>query len=541
MSRSAAVPPSNAIRNRLSQRLVKLTDRTARRGDAVVSVERETLDDPIRRLVRGGMLNLAGAAVFGVGSFAFFVIAARSLPADQAGALLEAIAVFIMLIWIGSLGTPVGFVRALPRARTFQRVAELAPTALVALVPVAVCSTLLGLGVFFAAPELAPLIARRSAPETMTTSLRVVGLLAPFGAVLTAVLGATQGLGTMVPANVIDNLAQPVARLLLVLGVAAGVTNNVYVPLTWTLPAVAGALLALVWLRALIRRLAAERGGVPARPAWNIAREFWSFTSLRGLATVLQMTLIWLDVLLVGALASASDAGTYALASRYLIAGSLINTALINILSPELSTAFAQNRLADVKRLYAKATLWVMAASLPLYLLMAIYASLLVDVFGPSYEPGAHALLVLSLAMCITVTVGPVLTVLLMGGKNLWNLVDISLALVINIVGNILLVPRYGITGAAIAFAASILFFNFVPLGQIFLLWRVHPIDRSYPVLLGLCIFCFGLLPLALRLSLGATPGAFVASIAVGALLYAVGLRFLRPLVDLGSRSIAST
>jgi O-antigen/teichoic acid export membrane protein len=511
-----------------------MADRPVQTHEPLLGAQTGVLDEPVRRLVRGGVLNLLGAVTFGIGSFLFFVAVARSLPADKAGALFEAIALFILLIWIGNLGTPIGLARRLPHARTLRRFPELRPTVLIAIIPVAAFSTLLGGAVFLAAPELAPLIARRADPETATTYIRVISLLVPFGATLTTVLGATQALGTMVPTNAIENLLQPVARLLLAAGIALGATGSLYVPLAWTLPAVAGLVVGLPWLGALVRRSETGVAETGARSVRTIAREFWVFTSVRAFGTIIQMALIWLDVLLVGALASAREAGVYAVATRYVIAGTLINTALLNVFAPEVSASFARRNIREVKHLYQKATLWVMAASLPLYFLMAIYAPLLVKIFGPAFESGQHALIVLSLAMCLSMMVGPVMAVLLMGGRSAWNIVDVTTALVLNIGANVVLVPRFGITGAAVAYGASILVFNALPLAQVFHWWRLHPFDRGHALLLGLCLACFGGLAVALRIWIGPTLTGFVAALSIGAVSYVAALWLLRSIIDLG-------
>ena len=86
-------------------------------------------------------------------------------------------------------------------------------------------------------------------------------------------------------------------------------------------------------------------------------------------------------------------------------------------------------------------------------------------------------LAILSLAMLLASATGPVDWVLLMGGKSGWNLLNTALALAVNIALNLVLIPRIGITGAAIAWAASIIVNSVVPLLEAWLLLGMHPFN----------------------------------------------------------------
>jgi O-antigen/teichoic acid export membrane protein len=509
-----------------------VTEESGVRESAVLAAG--TVDATVIRLFRGGLLNLVGAVTFGTGTFIFFVAAARALPPSETGGLFEVIAFFVMITDLANLGTPVGLVRTLSHARALARLPELRPTVYLALLPVATVAMLLGAGVFIAAPDLATLIARQADSHTVATYLRVIAVFVPFGAVLSAILAATQALGTMVPTNLVENFLQPLLRLVLLSGIALGISTAFYPPLTWTLPTAVGLLVAASLLRSLLGQAeVATDHCEPPRPLRVIAGEFWRFTGFRSLGNLVQVALIWFDIVLVGAVASARDAGIYAAASRYLVAGTLVNTAVINVLSPELSAAFARGQISEATELYRRSTRWLMAITLPVYLLMAVFAPVLMSIFGAGFRSGAHALEILALAMSVSMATGPIMAVLLMGGRSIWNMTDLTAALAVNIGGNILLVPHYGITGAGIAYAASILLINVVPLAQAHRSWRLHPFGTGYLLLVGACLIWFAGLAIGIRVWAGATVTALVAASLIGTVGYLVSVWFLRNAIDL--------
>ena len=115
--------------------------------------------------------------------------------------------------------------------------------------------------------------------------------------------------------------------------------------------------------------------------------------------------------------------------------------------------------------------------------------------------------------MLVATAVGTVDMVLLMGGKSSWNLINTVVGLSANIILNLILIPRYGGTGAAIAWSSSILFTNLAPLVQVWKFLGMHPFGRGFPKVV---------------LAAGAAYGALGLVLRVGARHVATGLRPLR-------------
>ena len=88
----------------------------------------------------------------------------------------------------------------------------------------------------------------------------------------------------------------------------------------------------------------------------------------------------------------------------------------------------------------------------------------------------------------------PVDIVLLMSGKSSWNLLNTMIAVVVNVMLNLLLIPRFGMNGAAVAWAASILLNNLLPLGQTWRFLQLHPFGRGSAIVAASAIGCFGVL-----------------------------------------------
>ena len=219
--------------------------------------------------------------------------------------------------------------------------------------------------------------------------------------------------------------------------------------------------------RAILSRVR-SRLGVLATRSWSSGD-----SPLRGgWPGVFATAILWLDTLLLGALRSPAEAGVYAAATRYLAVGQFIGVAISQVVGPKLSELLASSERdrSRLRQVFATSTAWLMLLSWPLYLTMIVMAPSLLAVFGERYPVAERVLMILGGAMLVATAVGPVDIVLLMSGKSLWNLLNTTVAVASNVVLNLLLIPHLGITGAAIAWAVSILLNNLLPLLQV---WRV--------------------------------------------------------------------
>ena len=89
--------------------------------------------------------------------------------------------------------------------------------------------------------------------------------------------------------------------------------------------------------------------------------------------------------------------------------------------------------------------------------------------------------------------------VLITTGRSSWSLMNGLLAVVVNVGIDVALIPRYGITGAAIGWSAAIVVTNLMPLAQIAVTERLHPAGRGTVVAAVLSAVAFAALPLTVR------------------------------------------
>jgi O-antigen/teichoic acid export membrane protein len=265
-----------------------------------------------------------------------------------------------------------------------------------------------------------------------------------------------------------------------------------------------------------------------SRRSQQLTAEFWGFTGPRAFQATFQVIILWLDILLVGALASSYAAGVYSAVSKLAIIGTFTLEGNRLAIGPRLSALLARRQYDRAAELYQSSTRWLILASWPLYAVFAIFPVTVLHIFGPRYTVGASALTVLSLAMLVNLGTGNVTVVLLMGGRSTWSAINAAAALAVNIGLNLLLVPRIGILGAAIAWAASIVVDNVTAMVEIRWVMGLDPFGPGYWLAAGTTLACFGGPGLMARVLLGQTLPALGVSLAAGLVAFAIALYFAR-------------
>ena len=131
---------------------------SASRPAVAAAADRPRTDGRLAEVARGGLLNLVGAAVAGLGTVALTLIITRSFSEAAAGAFFTAMSLFLIVEAVASLGAATGTVYFIARLRSLgqdHRVPEVVRTATR---PVAVVSVAAAVALVLLAAPLARLL-----------------------------------------------------------------------------------------------------------------------------------------------------------------------------------------------------------------------------------------------------------------------------------------------------------------------------------------------------------------------------------------------
>lgn len=212
------------------------------------------------------------------------------------------------------------------------------------------------------------------------------------------------------------------------------------------------------WL--LLRVLPHEaRSATPEYRTRAWAASVLPLTLLAGIQVVNNQT----DVVLLGVLASKEEVGIYRVVFQAATLVVFVLTAVNMVLAPHFARLHAMGERAELERLARWGAKMVLLAAAPVAAGLVIFGGpVLGFVFGTRYAVGAAALAILCVGQLANAAMGSVGLLLNMTGHERDTAVGVGLAAGANVVLNLLLIPPFGIEGAATATAASLMIWNVV-------------------------------------------------------------------------------
>ncbi|MEV4897830.1 polysaccharide biosynthesis C-terminal domain-containing protein [Nonomuraea sp. NPDC055795] len=488
----------------------------------------------LRRVARGGVAGLTGAAAGAVAQFVLVVLVTRAFEVSVAGSFFTAVAVALIVAGVAKLDAGNGLIFFIARAKTFEY-RGISGYVRAALVPGVVLASVAGA---FLYPQLG-----------------MVALVLPVMVAADILLAATRGFGVMRPTVLYDGILLPVAQLVLVAAVclawtrgwlptgspealaggssegsalagwaggspegsalagsaggspegsalagsaggspegsapegSAGGSTEGWLPGGW-LPAVWAGGSPAGWLLAawalpypVVLALAgfSLRGRLPRTPYLpGTGHDLWRYTAPRSAAGAIQAIFQRLDIVVVAALAGPAPAAVYTAATRFKVIGQLANQGLAQAAQPRLIQALARGDLARARELYQATTMWLVLLTWPVWLGYAAIAPWLLRIFGQEYGAAVPVALILSATMMLATACGMVDVVLTAAGHTTSSLLNLVAAVACTLALDLALIPSHGAVGAVLGWSGGVIVKNLLPLWQLHRRYGLHPFGR---------------------------------------------------------------
>ncbi|MDC0956436.1 flippase [Flavobacteriaceae bacterium] len=168
----------------------------------------------------------------------------------------------------------------------------------------------------------------------------------------------------------------------------------------------------------------------------------------------------WTDILMLSYFKTPKDIGIYSsalkLASIALIALASVNS----IASPKFVEFYSKKDFQGLKDVVQKSTKIMFMVSAPFLIILILFSKSILSIFGPEFVSGSLVLILLCLARFINSISGSVGYIMQMTDNQLKYQTIIGIAFLINLILNFILVPKFGINGAAMSSAIAMIFWN---------------------------------------------------------------------------------
>ncbi|MFQ5884130.1 MAG: flippase, partial [Thermoplasmata archaeon] len=239
----------------------------------------------------------------------------------------------------------------------------------------------------------------------------------------------------------------------------------------------------------LLKRPPTAQTATKAQHPRKVTKELLIFSLPLLVSALFSIILSWTDTIAVGYFKGVIDVGIYNAALPIAMFVPILLNGMAYIYLPVVTKLRAQNRLDEIKRMYVITTKWIFSLTYPLFLVLVLFPKpVLGFLFGVGYVVGTLALQILVIGFFIHTFLGLNASTLLSLGETKYLMGTSIVASLVNIALNVVLVPRMGIVGAAVATSLSLVLLNILISSKCYLGYRIHPFTRKYlsPILVSI-------------------------------------------------------
>jgi O-antigen/teichoic acid export membrane protein len=303
-------------------------------------------------------------------------------------------------------------------------------------------------------------------------------------------LGIARGFRRMDYAALGENVIQTVVRLVL-LGVLALLAKlNLFV---------AAVVFGIADVASSVTLVVLLNKHFPLKGAFRLdvrrdIREIFRFAFPLWLSGLLRKFRRNLEVVLLGALSSISSVAVFAVVNRVNLVGHVSTLSMLVAVKPTLAQLHDHRDREGLAHLYQTASRWTFSSNLPFFLMMVLYPAPLLFVFGNTFASATDALIILAFAELVNAATGICGAMIDMTGHTKVKLANSVLWTALLIGGSAALIPRWGVTGAAVATLIAMATVNLLCVLEVWLLEGLLPFNRSFwkPLVAALCALIGG-------------------------------------------------
>ena len=222
----------------------------------------------------------------------------------------------------------------------------------------------------------------------------------------------------------------------------------------------------------------------------KLRKELFHYSWPLILFSMISTFFYWIDSLVIGYFKGAAEVGFYNAAAPIAALLFLIPVIFIQMFFPLINKEYAKKNIKVIRELSKQVSKWILILNLPIFIIMFAFPGALLSVlFGKEYIIAENALRFLSLGAFFSSVIFLSNHLISMAGKSKLILFNMIIASVLNTGLCLLLVPKYGIDGAAVSTAITSVIFGLLFLFQSYYFLSIVPLRRKMLRIILVSIF----------------------------------------------------
>lgn len=212
-----------------------------------------------------------------------------------------------------------------------------------------------------------------------------------------------------------------------------------------------------------------------------IAKKLLSFSWPLALTGMTFLFVTKTDILLIGYYLTSREVGIYTPAIIIAQLLTFVSVSFAYIFLPVVSELFAKEKIGVIKSLFKSAQKWIFLITLPMFVYILLFSKEIITLlFGFEYSEGYLVLVIIAVGLSMSIVAGMSGVILVAGGHTKLHLACEVITAITNVSLNVVLIPVYGIVGAAIGTGVSYFARNLASLAFVYKTNKTHPYTKDY-------------------------------------------------------------
>jgi O-antigen/teichoic acid export membrane protein len=402
----------------------------------------------VQEMVRGGGIVLIALIISYLFSFIYSILAARYLNVNDFGMLSLGISILGVGMTLAQLGITYAarrFVSFYVSKGDFGRIKG---TLIISYVISISGGFLIGTLLFFASDQISAWFFHN---EALSPILKIFAIIIPFSTFVLVSNEVFIAFKKPFYKAAVETLMDKVVRVLLLLLVIAFGGTVLHVSIAYLF----GIFLAVIASSFFLYKV--SQSSLKSKAVYNYG-EIIAFSMPLFFASVFAELMRRFDKLLVGHFMTSSDVGIYSIAFTFAELMSIGLVALSLLYYPIIAGFLQKQKKKLIGQMFESITRLSFIITFPIFLLIILFAEETLNIlYGPSYMPGRIALIILSFGTMISVFLGPTMYTLEVFKEPKKIFYVIVFTALLNLILDLILIPQYGIVGAAAAATISVI------------------------------------------------------------------------------------
>lgn len=437
-------------------------------------------DRDLGELVKGGLFAFGYRVLTMAVSYALVIFISRKLGKEGLGVWNLCLAALNILVMLGCLGFNTSIVRFVSeyRAKQWQSLVKELYRHIIRYA--AVGGTLLGFLLILSSDLLAKYYFK---DELMSLPLKITGIIVPL--VVTSTINVE-----FIRGHKRIQISEFFRTLILQAVALIGTAVMSFYSLTFEDPLIfysLGALIALIGTTVFIKKLLSDPGSEPreAPPVFSFKTHF--LISLPMILTsFIQLLNGRVDILMLGYFSDTGVAGVFGLAFKLSIITNFVLGAVKSIAMPKISELFWSDKKKELHRVIHFSTFFIFSFALPVSLALILFPEFILSLVEEEFVGGATVLRIFAVMQLINSASGMVAVFLNMSGNQLFFTKLVSVTTTLNIILNLILIPKFGMEGAAAATLVSTVTWNLIGVRFIYKKYRIQTFFNPFAIIRSL-------------------------------------------------------